>query len=124
MIGGDRGDALLQCATLLGGAMVVYWSCFMDHGDDGLPVEEALDKWWKTSERKQHARGHAARTDPGVMLALRTEAVGRLARQLDLPPEILGEPTPTAWWHRRRLEEAELGMATVEMPSTTGVDVP
>lgn len=78
MIGGDRGDALLQCAALLGGAMVVYWSCFMDHGDDGLPAEEALDKWWKHSERKAHAQGHAARIDPGVRDVQPAEVARRL----------------------------------------------
>lgn len=115
MFAGDRGDALLQCAMLVFGAMVVYWSCFMDHSDDGLPGDPTLEKWWKRSERKQHAQGHATRIDPGVMLALRTVAIERLAAGLDIPPEVLGMPGLADWHEKRRREEAQLGMTFVEV---------
>lgn len=115
MIAGDRGDALLQCALLLGAVMVVYWSCFMDHTDDGMPDDPTLDKWWKHSERREHARGHAARIDPGVELAIRTEAIGRLAASLDIPPEVLGMPGLADWQAARRLEEKRLGMTAVDV---------
>ena len=80
MSGLDRGDALLQCALFVFAVMVVFWSCVMDHADDGLPPDDPYPKWWKRSQEKTYNLGHAARIDPGVALA---------GRPLE---EVAGEP--------------------------------